>query len=283
MKRITRRPTLKFKSRSLRQLVRLALRGWGSERSWQAIGEMQMRGAPSTQALAKALSSSPNWRRRALGLYIASQLRRRHRGTEHTLAETQGLLLQALHDPHREVVRAAVSGLGHWPHPAALAELVRLSTHPHPLLRWDVAVALSRYSDPMAIEALLHLATDSHHGVRDWATFGVGTLQDTVDSPAIRDVLWHNLHDANADVRGEALMGLANRHDPRAVEHLVRHLDADCRVYELEAAERLASPMLAPALRQIADQVARDGREAGSYWLGRLRDAMAACTPNPAL
>lgn len=214
-----------------------------------------------------------------MGLYIASQLRRGRpgRSTEYELEETQALLLAGLRDAHDEVVCAAVSGFGHRPHPAALADLLRLSTHSHAQLRWNVAIALGGYSAPAAIETLLRLACDTNDDVRDWATFELGTIHETVDTPAIRDLLWKNLHDTHPDVRGEALVGLANRGDARAVDHLIRHLDIECRVYELEAAERLASPMLAPALREIAAHVARDQRNAGSYWLRNLQAALAAC------
>ncbi len=276
MKRLPRKP---FKTASLRRLVRLSLRGWASERCWQAIFELQRRGSPHTLALVRSLSTSPGWRRRALGLYIASQLRRGRpgRSMEYALEETQALLLAGLRDAHDEVVRAAVSGLGHRPHPAALADLLRLSTHRHAQLRYNVAISLGGYSDPGAIEALLRLASDTDDDVRDWATFELGTIHETVDTPAIRDILWKNLHDHHPDVQGEALVGLANRGDARAVDHLIQHLDIECRVYELEAAERLASPLLAPALRNLATHMARGEHHAGSYWLGSLQRAIAAC------
>lgn len=135
--------------------------------------------------------------------------------------ETQALLLAGLHDTHDEVVRAAVSGLGHRPHPAALAELVRLSTHRDALLRWDVAVALGRYPEPSAIEALFRLANDADDLVRNWATFGLGSMQDA-DTAEIRELLWKNLQDRDAEVRSEALAGLVKRGDPRAIEYTAK-------------------------------------------------------------
>ena len=205
------------RTRTARQLIRIALRDWGSDRHWRAIVELQMRGSPETLGLARWLSGSPSWRRRGLGLYIASQLRQRKRGVEfgsieYGLDETQALLLAGLHDTHAEVVRAAVSGLGHRPHPAALVELVRLSTHRNELLRWDVAVSLGRYPEPAAIEALLRLASDSDDLVRNWATFGLGSMQEA-DTPEIRKLLWKNLQDRDAEVRGAALAGLTRRGD----------------------------------------------------------------------
>lgn len=267
------------RTRTQQQLIRIALRDWGSDRHWRAIVELQMRGSPKMLELARLLSSSPSWRRRGLGLYIASQLRQRKRGNdfgsiEYGLDETQALLLAGLHDTHDEVVRAAVSGLGHRPHPAALVELVRLSTHRSELLRWNVAVSLGRYAEPAAIEALLRLGGDSDDLVRNWATFGLGSLQEA-DTPEIRDLLWKNLQDHDAEVRGEALVGLAERGDPRVIGYLAERLDTNCRVYELDAAEKLASPLLLEALQRTASGL--NESEVSSYWLGRLKAAIAAC------
>lgn len=268
--------------RALRQLVRRALRGWSTDRGWKAIVALQLRASPSLLAIVHSLCASPSWRRRALGLYVASQLQCPRRpgdafgATAYAMEATQTLLLGGLHDPHDEVVCAAVSGLGHRPHPQALATLVELAGHADSAVRWDVAVALGCYPEPAAIDALMRLAVDADPEVRDWATFGLGT-QQTVDTPQVREVLWRNLNDDDEDVRGEALVGLAARRDLRVIDHLLAQLGSDGRVYQLEAAEQLASPALLPALRALADGL-RDSEREG-YWLGQLQSAIDACSP----
>lgn len=224
-----------------------------------------------------ALARSPSWRRRSLGMDIAAQLRQR-RGSlvsDYALSETQELLLAGLHDQHIEVVQAAVSGLGHRPHPAALDDLIRLSTHHNHMLRWSVTVSLGRYDAPAAINALLRLAADTHDAVRDWATFCLGSLQSS-DTPEIRAVLWKNLSDEDADVRGEALAGLAARGDARAVEYVLDHLNSECSVYELDAAEKLATRRLLGPLQAIANGLSCHERD--GYWFSRLQNAIAACS-----
>jgi HEAT repeat protein len=273
-----------FRKRSSGQLVRIALRGWGGDRCWRAIPELQMRGSPETLKLAQSLAGSSSWRRRALGLYIASQLRQRSPdarfgSVEFAVEETQRLLLAGLHDRHVEVVRAAVSGLGHRPHAAALADLVRLADHSDTDLRQDVAVVLGHYPEPHAITALLRLARDADDDTRDWATFGLGSMQEA-DTPDIRALLWQNLRDPNPTVQNEALIGLAERGDARALEHLLAHLDDDCRVYELEAAEKLADPRLLAALQALWVGAGRDSGVNGS-WLGALCAAIEACGAAP--
>lgn len=268
--------------RSLQGLGRIALRHWDSDRGWRAIAELQTRGSPQALDLARRLAASPAWRRRCLGLYIASQLRRGKgvSGVEYARQETQQLFLAALEDPQAQVLCAAVSGLGHRPHPEALPRLVELTTHRDARLRWQVAVTLGAYKEASATEALVQLMKDPDDDVRDWATFGLGSLHDA-DSPAARAALWEGLEDSDADVRGEALVGLAERRDPRLIDYLLKHLDSNCLVYDLEAAEKLADPRLLAPLQAIEGSVQAAGRK--GYWFTCLQAAIGACQPGHAI
>lgn len=266
---------------SLRSLVGMALQDWGSDQSWKAISEHQMCGSPEALALAHRLAKSRNSRKRALGLYIASQLRRRQRGApfgsiEYALEDTQEMLLAGLHDTSREVLYAAISGFGHRPHPLALPELIKFASHPDQQIRFEVAVALGRYSEPDSIDALLRLAKDDSDAVRDWATFGIGSMQEA-DDPKVRDLLWANLQDNDENVSGEALVGLAVRKDERIIPVLLELLDTNCRVYELSASESISSPLLLDRLITIKNSVnGENGID--SYWYRCLLDAIDACS-----
>lgn len=268
-----RRANKSCSKRSSRQLLRIALRHWGADRSWNAIAELHRRGSPQTLALVQSLSKSASWRRRALGLHIASQLMRHQQGAAYALEDTRRLLLEGLGDAHAEVLRAAATGLGHRPHPDALEPLVRLAAHADGHVRFAVAYALGSYMDSAATHALLALARDHDDDVRDWATFALGSLHE-VDSPEVRERLWRNLHDADRDVRGEALVGLAERGDRRAIDYLLAHLDDDCRIYQLMAAEKLAAKELLPALQELLP--AADDRHIDGGWLRHLQDAVEA-------
>ena len=267
----------------LKSLVGMALQNWGSDESWEAISELQMCGSPDTLILASRLAKCRNHRKRALGLYIASQLRRRQKhgrfgSIEYALGETQELLLSGLHDISSEVCRAAISGFGHRPHPLALPELIKFASHPDKEIRFGVAVALGNYSEADSIDALVRLAKDDSDAVRDWATFGIGSMLE-VDNPKVRDLLWANLQDNDEDVRGEALVGLAVRKDERVIPVLLGLLDTNCRVFELTASEAVASPILLERLNTIKDSVTNENGS-DSYWYGCLLDAIDACSKN---
>jgi HEAT repeat protein len=104
--------------------------------------------------------------------------------------------------------------------------LRNLQSHPESEIRFNVACALGSFpNDLLSLEALLRLMEDDDEDVRDWATFGVGVLGDS-DSPQIREAMFHALNDSNEDVREEALVGLAKRHEMRALAFLLQLLDA---------------------------------------------------------
>ncbi|AMP05182.1 lyase containing HEAT-repeat domain protein [Collimonas pratensis] len=97
------------------------------------------------------------------------------------------------------------------------------------------------------------------------------------DNSKIRDLLWLNLQESEDDVRGEALMGLAFRKDKRIIPVLLELLDDDCRIFELNAAESIASPLLLERLNTIEKSVAGDD-SIDSYWYRCLVDAIAKCS-----
>ena len=268
------------RKRTTARLVRMALRAWDSDAGWAAIHELRRRASEQTLALVRQLADHPGWRRRALGLNIAAQLHRRDKSatvgsTEYAPQEARRLLLAGLRDPHDEVLIAASAGLGHRVHAAALEDLVRLAVHANRAVRFGVTFALSSYPQPEALNALLRLARDADDEVRDWATFGLGSLHDA-DTPEIRELLLRNLGDTDANVRGEAVVGLAARGDARAIDHLLALGDEDWRCLDLNAAEKLASPRLLPAL-QALQQGAQGQADINASWLGDLCLALEAC------
>lgn len=265
------------RARHTRRLLRSALRKWGSEQAWNAVIALHGMGSPELLDAIRKLSAGATWRKRTLGLSLAAQLTRRRPGRtrqQYAPDETRELLLEGLHDPHPEVVRAAVSGLGHRPHPDALAELVRLSTSGDEELRWAVSVALGAYEQVPSTEALVRLMNDSDARVRDWATFSLGSLHET-DSVEVRAALWKNVKDDCEDVRGEALAGLVQRRDIGVVGHLLQLDAARWGTYELEAAEALAVPELLAKLHEVSDVQLEDGPQ--SLRNLSLRRALDAC------
>ena len=121
----------------------------------------------------------------------------------------------------------------------------------------------------------MDLSKDKSRDVRNWATFGIGSMIEA-DTPQIRRVLQERLKDKDREIRGEALVGLARRRHPQSNKWTLRAL-AEKRpmVLYLEAAEILKKKALLPALKRIEERtIAHDD----PYILRQLNDAIRACS-----
>ncbi|HTK15770.1 MAG TPA: HEAT repeat domain-containing protein [Acidimicrobiia bacterium] len=162
-------------------------------------------------------------------------------------------LLDAHDDPR--VIAEIIDALGSsWDESANLAVLT-YARHPDPAIRLAVTRAIpggtdSRAGMELVANALIRLSRDDADEIRDWATFGLGSNLP-IDNDEVREALVARLADVSADVRDEALVGLAHRRDRRAVNVVADSL-ADDTVGPLvfEAAEYLADPALYEALVQ---------------------------------
>ena len=91
-------------------------------------------------------------------------------------------------------------------------------------MRYAVVHALSGYDENQAIGALVSLSADLDRDVRNWATFGLGSQIDS-DSTTIREALLARAVDADDEIRGEALVGLARRDETRVVPAIIHELN----------------------------------------------------------
>jgi hypothetical protein len=159
--------------------------------------------------------------------------------------------LTALLDEHDDpvVIAAIVNALGQaWDEDASLAAL-RFADHPDPAVRFAVAVATPGGVDSApaiaaVTDALIRLTRDDDDEVRNWATFGIGSVLP-LDSVEVRDALFARTADSAPDVRAEALVGLAHWRDRRALPLVREQLSAtSAGSLVFEAAHYLADPSL---------------------------------------
>ena len=131
------------------------------------------------------------------------------------------LLLWMLESEDEPVVLASIGyAFGHQDDPRGVEPLAALSDHPDENVRYAVVWGISRHDLDLAVETLIKLSSDADADVRDWATFGLGTLIER-DTPQVREALAARLTDADPDTRDEAIVGLATRGDTRAIEPLL--------------------------------------------------------------
>ena len=114
-----------------------------------------------------------------------------------------------------EVLSAIACAFGHLGAPHGQAWLLAQHAHEDPDVREAVAFALGGREGEDVMAALIELSGDASSGVRDWATFALGTLARE-DSDELRDALAARLDDPDSETRLEAVHGLAVRGDHRA-------------------------------------------------------------------
>jgi HEAT repeat protein len=224
----------------IEELFAETLKGeYDDEAPWHAVHALRQIGSREVFDRAAAWCRSDEPLQRARGAEVLAQLGCTSDHPENNFPEESFNAVVALaeNEKHIEPLSSAIHALGHIGDPRATPLLVRYTTHPESEIRFAVACACGSFAnEPAVVAVLLELMRDADEDVRDWATFGLGTL-GTVDTPEIRDAFAERLNDSSADVVDEALAGLAQRRDPRALPLILERLrQPDVDDHTLESA-----------------------------------------------
>jgi len=211
---------------------------------------------------------------RALGADVLAQLGWQDRTY---LAESVDLLIPALQDEDEFVVYHVCCALGHRSDPKAIPHVLKLAQSKNENIRYGVVFALLGQDSQDAVEAMIALSKDSDLDVRNWAMFGLGS-QIEADTPEIRDALLLGALDSDSEIRGEALVGLAQRKDKRAIDLLLNEWEthADVSILSLEAAEVVASHRLYSKLVYLQKTFEFAG---DTQFTSQLQSAIDSCKP----
>jgi len=219
---------------------------YDDERAWDAVSSLRQRNTEEVfqQAVAYCRSESPRYRARALD--VLAQLGAGKQPSERPhFAESVAIALAHLDDEDPLVVYSAAWALAHLNDHRAVAALIELRKHPDPDVRHAVACGMANSDRPEAVSTLIELMRDENDEVRDWSTFQLAQAGSghpgTLDSDEIREAFRKRLNDSFADVRAEAVWGLAQRRDPAGLELLLERLSSEPRWAgdEMAAAEIL--------------------------------------------
>ena len=200
------------------------LRGdYEDDAPWDAVCSLRRMGTRPVFEKAARWVQSREPLERARGIDILAQLGRTVEHPANAFPEESYAIVAKALSQERELqpLDSAIAALGHLDDARAIPLIVGFHSHPSAGIRFSVACALGSFADDeLSIQTLLLLTHDADDSVRDWATFGLGVL-GSHDSPPLRQALFERLADPNADVREEALVGLAKRHDVRALPVLL--------------------------------------------------------------
>ena len=215
--------------------------------AWEAVSALQRLRSHEVCSRAIEWCSSDQPLKRARGADVLGQLGNTMESSLVEFSEERFSVIASLTQCEKDPLPlcSALSALGHIRNPRAVPLIKEHHANSNPEVRLAVAMALGSFAnESVSVETLLILMQDRDGNVRDWATFGLGT-SCRLDSDQIRAALFHQLTDSDADVRGEALVGLAKRHDNRVLPALIHELEqTEVSDHAFEAAETLLDDSL---------------------------------------
>jgi len=240
--------------------------------AWNAVSALHWRGSREVFERAAALGRSACSIERRIGADVLAQLGVPERTFPY---ECETVLLAMLErENDADVQQTILLALSHVSGERRIAASLAYTSHADENIRYAVVHCLTGCTEPAAINALIRLTCDPDSDVRDWATFGLGSLMD-LNSPAICDALFNRLDDEDRHTRCEALVGLAMRHDRRAIAAIQKELAGEMvGLLAVEAAELMGAPELLPHLRALKNDWETDAASV-------LQSAISACTPRP--
>lgn len=102
-------------------------------------------------------------------------------------------------------------------------QLILYKTNKDSFIRYALVSSLLGLENYQAIQTLIELSSDKVPSIRDWATFGIGSMIET-DHEEIRKALWKRTNDKNQNIKLEAIVGLAHRKDENVKNIIEREL-----------------------------------------------------------
>jgi hypothetical protein len=211
--------------RSTEELIALAVAkdmDIDNEEYWRPIRILQHRLSDEFERI-RGLSCSPNLKEQDVSATILGQNSVKDK---YDVQRCQFALGEMLSRPdiNSPPLASILFALGHLKAPGYIAMLLRFQGHADAEVRYAVTTSLGGSDEERAIDALIKLSRDDDFEVRNWATFGLGSLTET-DSEDIRRALVDRLSETDDEIRGEALVGLVSRHDTRAIEPLRKEVN----------------------------------------------------------
>ncbi len=254
------------------ELITLAHETDSEEDYWQIISELHQRGSELEFGLAEQLSRDDDPVKREIAADILGQLGIFGHGFHQ---KSVSLLIGMLNDESADVAASAAFSLGHRNDEQALEPLLQQLHHENANVRHGVAFALGGFDEQVAVDALIQLSSDEDDDVKNWATFGLANIME-IDSPEVRAALLARLDEEDAEIRGEALIGLARRKEKKAIKAIAKELAGEFYGnWAVSAAEIFALPEYENLLFELKERLIADGEE--QRFIEDVDKAIAAC------
>jgi hypothetical protein len=206
------------------KLFKRLLNNKSKQSYWEYISILRSRPDNDVFRQCMGLTTSEIPKNRMAGIHVLAQLGVSPRPFYHETINRCFELLENEKEP--EVIMSILYGIGHNNEKLDKAQIKKLCSYTDTnssLIKEGLVFSLLGKNDADAIKTLIFFSTDKLSYIRDWATFGIGSLieKNTIE---IRNALWKRINDKHQDVKLEAIAGLAKRKDIRVKEIIKREL-----------------------------------------------------------
>jgi HEAT repeat protein len=238
---------------------------------WDNIRAIRAR--PSKEVFDSCIefTKSENLKERLIGVHVLAQLGMPPRPFQKEILRLFFQLLEKENDS--QILSAILYGIGHNNEKLTASQIEHLiifKNHFNTEVREALVFALLGVASPKAIDTLIALTRDKRAAIRDWATFGVGTLIDD-DNETIREVLWDRTNDKNKNVKLEAIAGLVKRKVLKVKEIIKRELNGgEFGTILFDSIQELNDKEFIPLLESNLEQY-KDDKNINPAWIEDLR------------
>jgi hypothetical protein len=245
----------KNKNLTTLEIIDIAYFTQDEEKYWDLLAELHRRGTIIEFQEAERICLSKDPVKREIGADVLGQLGWQKKAFQ---SESVSLLIQLLKDKNSDVIASAAFSLGHRNDPLAIPFLLKLINHNNTRVRNGVTFGLMAHDNIEAVNGLIFLSKDLDRDVKNWATFGIGSQTD-LDNDEIRTTLLDRVDEEDAEIRGEALIGLAIRKDKRIKDAIIKELSGEFHgSWAVEAAALTKDCDYYPFLINLRDKLIGD-------------------------
>ncbi|EDM43387.1 hypothetical protein SCB49_00020 [unidentified eubacterium SCB49] len=241
---------------------------------WNNILELRKRANEDVYDQAFKLAKSENDKKKIIGIDVLAQL-----GFDPRIGQqkTINLYFDLLENEQSDnVLFALFFGISHNNENLTkkqVSKLIEFKDSKNTDVRYSLVSALSGIANPEAIETLIELSEDKFSSIRNWATFGIGTLSKE-NNERIINALWKRTKDKHQETKLEAIVGLAIRKEVAVKEQIISELkNGKYTTLLFDAIKELDDKELIPYLLSELNSAKKDSKT-NKKWLAELNECL---------
>ncbi|WP_405377574.1 hypothetical protein [Nonlabens sp. Asnod3-A02] len=243
---------------------------------WENVSELRKRPNQDVYKKAYELAKSDIDNQKIIGLDILQQLGFHPRFNKKQTVELHFELLKEIQSD--KVLKSIFHGIGHNNdelNEKQISKLVEFKTIKNTDIKHALISALSGLENSNAINTLIEFTEHKTSTIRNWATFGIGTLIES-DNREIRNALWKRIDDTDFETKSEAIVGLANRKDEKIKGVIKSELkNGDYGTLLFEAILTLDDKDFLPLLIENLEIVKKDKNDIANGWVLALEGTIS--------